>query len=109
MNRIIKFRGWNKAVNQMVDLKKITPFALSHDINGLFLPFDENVILMQFTGLVDKTGKDIYEGDIVKGGGFNRLIVKWDYSSWGLFDAICREFTLTDDVIIVGNVFELEE
>jgi hypothetical protein len=71
MNRDIKFRGFDKLSKKMIDLKKITPFALAQpDLNGLFLPFDDDIILMQFTGLLDnKLIKEIYEGDIIDASG----------------------------------------
>lgn len=73
MKREIKFRAWNEG--KMVDLLAITPLALDANMNtqlalkgmsGLFLPFGGGIELMQFTGLHDKNGKEIYEGDIVQ-------------------------------------------
>lgn len=66
--REIKFRAWNKDTKTTVDLHKITPLALDQGLkqDGIFIPFIDSLIVMQYTGLKDKNGKEIYEGDIVE-------------------------------------------
>ena len=59
--REIKFRAWDKVNNKMYDWKYLFSFK---SVCGLF--DNSNLELMQFTGLLDSSGKEIYEGDIVK-------------------------------------------
>lgn len=60
--REIKFRAW--------DGKRIFVPAIHHsgyDLNELLYSFDsDGVKLMQYTGLKDKNGMEIYEGDILQ-------------------------------------------
>jgi len=66
--REIKFRAWSKEWN-----KYSKPFTLHCDVinftnpNGLgIIKGLGNEIIEQFTGLLDKNGKEIYEGDVLE-------------------------------------------
>lgn len=63
--REIKFRAWDGI--KMLDNPKFEFF--NHGKNGravMMANEDENVEIMQYTGLKDKNGKEIFEGDIVR-------------------------------------------
>lgn len=93
MNREIKFRAWHEKRRIMLEYGSvmsfhqflITPDGLVYD-KGVLQP----ITLMQYTGLKDKNGREIYEGDIVK-------IMKDDWSftdGWGESDERWKDKSL---------------
>ena len=107
MNREIKFRAW--------EIKKkewhyfTVPFDIGRTVAGMSFPlYYEN--WCQYTGLKDKNGKEIYEGDLVYFRS-NNLVVSW-------ITAVCA-FELTKvgrsivlnkerehEIEVIGNIWE---
>ena len=112
--RDIKFRAWDKSKQQMLDW---VYFATQHSM-GVFLDGDKYFALMQYTGLKDKNGVEIYEGDIVRVWLDTRVgdetphnfEVKWSVqnASFEVYDELLCSW-LEQDLEVIGNIYENKE
>ena len=118
MNREIKFRAWDKGNECMRDVwsiawdfKPTIPLqivACSPVINNEYVLHNDQFELMQYTGLKDKNGKEIYEGDIVRFGAsyIKPCAVYWNEEMTGFYPLISEHGTHLE---IIGNIYEHPE
>ena len=113
--REIKFRGFFKDDKEMFNFKHL-------NLDNFYK--SNNVELMQYTGLKDKNGVEIYEGDIIKDSSNRLMTVEWDRrvgTSRFIFRVIntighikvgrfvnTHEWIMPDDndIEVVGNIYE---
>lgn len=112
--RDIKFRAWLKDDKRMVEVRSIDFHEegniITVNYNDIFgFALNENEIeLMQYTGLKDKNGKEIYEGDIVtyQKFGLNEYMVVKYLSRFAVFNICDLD---KQDYEVIGNVYQNPE
>lgn len=128
--RKIKFRAWDKQWRRWIDPRDINFYG---DMGWMFDRRSEEggdviestdlreVALMQFTGLKDKRGKEIFSGDLIRQhgtlyeirpciGGFECQIWK-EYKQGGAEEGSIYMFSCLLDTAceIIGNIYENPE
>lgn len=109
MSREIKFRAWDKKSKRMVnDLGFALVYEKLKRAIGMF-NWDD-IVPMQYTGLKDRNGREIWEGDIMR---WNDYCVKviWGNSRWEFEaangDHMVESFSgFADEYEVIGNIYE---
>lgn len=135
MNDRFRFRAWNKEDNKMYEAEGVYAYKDESTKGGeVFLKgvktsyyFPEQVELMQCTGLKDKNGKLIYEGDILKcyyidsdtdNQEFDlmKMVYNDKYCAFGLIGLKTSHFEdfvncdyIAEDYEVIGNIYENKE
>lgn len=134
-NRPIKFRAWDR-LNKLIVYPGSGDGYMQCDGDGFTLTVETGVDIdretgmespnyeeieadfMQFTGLTDKNGKEIYEGDVVKARGIqtkNDVLgdVRWNNKEAALKLYLTRGGSARLDAIfrheVIGNIYENPE
>lgn len=138
MNREIKFRVWDnkyKYMNYKVlvgiygdwekvkDDKNYTACAMWIEPDKVdykcephwahFEPYHKDIHLMQYTGLKDKNGVEVYEGDKVKAKFYGKEVVGeigFDSSCFLLWNSCVsdNQLFIFTDIEVIGNIYENE-
>lgn len=123
MKREIKFRAWNKKDKVMVDVAALNfgPsgfWSLIEDAYDAELQLADSYEIMQNTGLHDKNGREIYEGDVLDIGLRNQdgkpVIAPVSYETYAAGYVLDNGGNgiwqrLTKECEVIGNTFENPE
>ena len=96
--------------------------AVRDDLDGVYLKIPDEAIPLQYTGLKDKNGEEIFDGDIARVHLYENMpnhdtwtgrVYSDVYSGWMMIDKPIARYLRDDDdslsIEIIGNIYENPE
>ena len=103
-NRIIKFRVWDNNFKHML-LANDIKFVDGRMIGAKGVNWDSKVAVMQYTGLHDKNGVEIYEGDVYIALNNKKMVVEMPCIYYEEVEGYFSYKTIE----VIGNIYQNPE
>ncbi len=133
--RELKFRAWHAMQKKMYSAEEMGADQLTLSVDGrgfvnvggidtrLSIFAGEKMVPLQYTGLHDKNGKEIYEGDVCKADNKAVGTIVWHNDRFTWTDGACHwnlifdkddgpldeDISVASDLKVIGNIYETPE